>query len=586
MRQQEYTGKKQISNHHVRNRFGKPETESKEEYAADLERQIAEKNERKNREKNDRRQPEGGFLGMGQTSPAPPPNHQRGAYHRYQDDVSNDGYESTNSNAQKQSKYLRELDEQIRIKREMKQKEMQMYGMANNQAQQPPPQNIYMADAPDLKGSRKQFPNETAKIWNSTIFPSSPMRSPQILNKYSTLPGISNNSTEDFIRHNLEKLSAFPPSNLQSSPQDPHRASPQPTNYLRGAINEAAMTDWQRDELRVREDAKKRNQKEIQDVLKQQIALKEFEKQKQKEMQRLEDEKEAKRLEKEQAMLKERYAKEKEEAEKKAEQERKEKERAIAEKKARRQKEEEEIPVPRKAKKVIRLPSPDQSHDIKTSLPFRSNSPPLPAVLKRMKEEGYVEQPSVQSSYETVSSQQASSNQGGSTETLERQDASFTEQIRKTNNFSRQSNRSSRSRGRIGEVEEDDNREILAQLQAIQRELQNEDIKVQNQLRTEPSLPSVTQAERIRFEHDLKEIDDDINNEAGFRSRIGKTPIPPSAPPRRDLKSSQQFRRYREVHTPNEARQTPSSTTIPRPPPTRQLETESQILDISRNIQM
>jgi hypothetical protein len=49
------------------NRFGKPGIGSKEEYAADLERQITEKNERKIREKRDRGKPEGGFLGMGET---------------------------------------------------------------------------------------------------------------------------------------------------------------------------------------------------------------------------------------------------------------------------------------------------------------------------------------------------------------------------------------------------------------------------------------------------------------------------------------------------------------------------------------
>ena len=76
-------------------------------------------------------------------------------------------------------------------------------------------------------------------------------------------------------------------------------------------------------------------------------------------------------------------------------------------------------------------------------------------------------------------------------------------------------------------------------------------------------------------------IDDGINNEEPFRSqRLGKTPHPPSATPRRDLKSSQQFRKYREVHTPKTVPPTPSSYRLPR------LETESQIFDISRNIQM
>ena len=146
-----------------------------------------------------------------------------------------------------------------------------------------------------------------------------------------------------------------------------------------------------------------------------------------------------------------------------------EKEKAIAEKKARKQKEQEEIPVPRKAKKVIRLPSPDQSHEVLSSQPFRSTSPPLPAVLKRMKEDGYVEPPSIQSSYETISSQQTSTNQG-SGESVDKNYQSGEVQ-RSLNNMSRQSNKSARSkRGTTPfQQEDDDNREILAQLQAIQR---------------------------------------------------------------------------------------------------------------------
>ena len=171
--QQQSQQQQRSRNPTVRNRYGKPELETKQEYAADLERQIAEKNERKNREKSDRRQPEGGFLGMGhQQSPIPPINNNNrnggggGGGYRYTDDASNDGYESTNSNAQKQSRYLRELDEQIRIKKEMRQKEQQQsmhqggnsayYQQQQGGGQQPPPQNIYMADMSDSKGSRKQ----------------------------------------------------------------------------------------------------------------------------------------------------------------------------------------------------------------------------------------------------------------------------------------------------------------------------------------------------------------------------------------------------------------------------------------------
>lgn len=107
----------------------------------------------------------------------------------------------------------------------------------------------------------------------------------------------------------------FPP---QERREDTSPYPPKPTNYLRGNIPIEAMTDNQRDDLMVREEAKKRNQIEIQEVLKQQIAQKEYEKQKRKAEQKMEDEKERERIEKEQALLKERYQREKLEAQKKA----------------------------------------------------------------------------------------------------------------------------------------------------------------------------------------------------------------------------------------------------------------------------
>ncbi|KAJ3336769.1 hypothetical protein HDU91_001657, partial [Kappamyces sp. JEL0680] len=98
-----------------KSRHGRPENPSKQEYAAELERQISEKNERTKYEKKLAKQPDSGFLG----GPS-----------RYADDQSNDGYESSHSAAaqtrlQQQSRYNRELNEQIRIKNEMKQKELQ-----------------------------------------------------------------------------------------------------------------------------------------------------------------------------------------------------------------------------------------------------------------------------------------------------------------------------------------------------------------------------------------------------------------------------------------------------------------------------
>jgi hypothetical protein len=106
----------------------------------------------------------------------------------------------------------------------------------------------------------------------------------------------------------------FPPSSFED------RASPTAgggTTFLRGAMNMETLPDWQRDDMRNREDAKKRNQKEIQDVLKQQIAQKEFERQKRISDQKAEDEKEQIKLNKEQQLLKEKYQREREEQQKK-----------------------------------------------------------------------------------------------------------------------------------------------------------------------------------------------------------------------------------------------------------------------------
>lgn len=176
-----------------------------------------------------------------------------------------------------------------------------------------------------------------------------------------------------------------------------------------------------------------------------------------------------------------------------------EKEKAIAEKRSRMKQEEENVPVPRKAKKVIRMPSPDASQEIIQAAPFRSDSPPLPAVLKKMKEENSLSSSqqiasTTQSPNENISSQ-------GQSESF-RSSQNEIAALRRSANYSRQSTRSARRQS----GNEEDNREILAQLQAIQRELQNEDRKIQEDLKAQPSLPSITQAERIRFEHDIEEM--------------------------------------------------------------------------------
>jgi hypothetical protein len=129
--------------------------------------------------------------------------------------------------------------------------------------------------------------------------------------------------------------------------------------------------------------------------LKQQIADKELKKQREIQEKRLDDEKEQQRIEREQIFLNEKYRREREEALKKEEEEKFEQERLRKEKRDR-----ENLAEPPVQKLVMskRGISPSNREAMTTRVkspipnvdptPFRSSSPPLPAVLKRMKEQG------------------------------------------------------------------------------------------------------------------------------------------------------------------------------------------------------
>jgi myosin heavy subunit len=262
-----------------------------------------------------------------------------------------------------QHMYLKELDDQIRQKKELLERERRL----EHEMPSPP----VALDA--MSRQRKQFPGETAKMFTSAVFPPSPHRSS--FNPYMTLPPIHNASQED-----LSMQSLFPPT------------APDRTTFVRGAMNVAELPQWKQDELLQKEDQKKRQQKEIQDVLKQQIAEKEQLKQKQKLEQRMEDEKEQKRILQEQQELYERYAREKEEQRKKEEQEALEKQAKLAKQKQEREEEQkyqQSLSKSAKAKRAQRPPSPeDPPMQVVAPQPFRSTSPPLPAVMKKMKEQG------------------------------------------------------------------------------------------------------------------------------------------------------------------------------------------------------
>ena len=96
-------------------RFRQPTKESKQDYAADLDRQIKEKEARKRSEKQLDRQQDYGFLGGANPIPNPSRQNQNGRNPiRQSDEYSNDGYESSVSkNSQnrllQQNRYNREL---------------------------------------------------------------------------------------------------------------------------------------------------------------------------------------------------------------------------------------------------------------------------------------------------------------------------------------------------------------------------------------------------------------------------------------------------------------------------------------------
>lgn len=148
------------------------------------------------------------------------------------------------------------------------------------------------------------------------------------------------------------------------------------------------IPEWEKDDAY----RKRATQQSIQDALKQQIADKENLKRHNLEVERLHDEKEQRRLDVERQMLTEKYAREKEEARLKDDKDRLENE-ARALEKARleksnsfdsRKEDRSQLPAP---KRHVPELAGDRS-PVNAPIPFRSSSPPIPTVLKRMKEQG------------------------------------------------------------------------------------------------------------------------------------------------------------------------------------------------------
>ncbi|KAI8897866.1 hypothetical protein BC833DRAFT_592095 [Globomyces pollinis-pini] len=356
---------------------------SKSEYAAALEKQIAEKEAKKRLDRKLKQQTEPGmFFSTSSSRSDKVSNVQPNTHHHHHSELT-DRYSSRNQ--QSQSQYLKELDDQIRIKKEIRQKESYDYNHPPNSQSHEYPPSTSPFSLPDIHHTRKQFPNERAKILHSDVFPQSPS-TPTFQNHYSTLPPIQAQSN---ISQSKYKGGDYQNFGEESFP--PNQGVEIPTNFLRGAMQVKDMPQWQREEMVIKEQLKQKNQREVQNVLRQQIAEKEMLKQKQIEQQRKEDEIERVRIEREQALLKEKYRKEREEALKKEEEERKEKERL---KKIKEQEEEKQTQNTHKVQtKRTKLSKPAISRTqspvpIQTvSIPFRSDSPPIPTLLKKMKQD-------------------------------------------------------------------------------------------------------------------------------------------------------------------------------------------------------
>ncbi|KAJ3254717.1 hypothetical protein HK103_006869 [Boothiomyces macroporosus] len=573
-----------------RNYTGK-KYQSKEQYAKELDRQIAEKAKQKQAEKQKQLEPIN-------------PVKTRNLYNKYNNNFIHERAENPDfhERVQQQSKYLKDLDEQIRVKNEMLQRQKllerredsEIYGVKEFKNSSP-----YSTGAPELfHHSRKQFPDQQAKIYHSEVFPSISNRSPS-LNQYSALPPIGANvlinneySPSRMMEqrsHNLSMNSSFPPSNLTFDKvlnnQGSNVSDPAQTKYLRGAMQLEDMPAWQKEEFLAKEQMKQKNQRDIQ----MQIAEKERQKQIQLEKQKIEDEKERIRIENELNLMREQYKREQEEDRKKAEMERLENERIQKEKLEKERQAEMLLKEPlTKPKRVVRHPSPEPEHERDIPAPqFRSNSPPIPAVLKKMKEEGIIAPDSNTTEQVKESTQNITNSppiRSKHTESLKQQSAATREPAEsepsmseiKTKSSLKETSATTNTKVHEPKVEEysivDSNHEILEQLAAIQRELESENHKLRQDMEQDvkplvkdlPPDPLLAKVESM--ERDIERI------KSRSAARKPRTPYESMDPQGRNSISS----KFRKLKTPIESINASKEL----------FTTETEIMDISNNLNL
>ncbi|KAJ3322502.1 hypothetical protein HDV06_003046 [Boothiomyces sp. JEL0866] len=598
--------------------FSSKKYQSKEQYAKDLgdrnlivDRQIAEKAKQRQAEKQRQLEPEAGFEINNRRQSKPVKT--RNQYNKYNNNFVHERAENPEFHERvlQQSRYLKDLDEQIRIKNEMLQRQKllerredsEMLGVKEFKNASP-----YSTGAPELvHHSRKQFPDQQAKLFHSEVFPTVTNRSPS-LNQFSALPPIGGNALinneyspsrmMEQRNHNLSMNSSFPPSNLdfdklinnkQANP--PNAYDPTHTKYLRGAMQLEDMPAWQKEEFLAKEQMKQKNQRDIQ----MQIAEKERQKQIQLEQQKIEDEKERIRIETELNRMREQYKREQEEDRKKAELEKQENERIKKEKLEKERQAEKLLKEPlTKPKRVIRQQSPGNESltfepENENEFPvtqFRSNSPPLPAVLKKMKERNFVPEHTPEetprepiqntSNSPPIRSKHIESLKKQNEEQEQDRDLEKSPAIEYDNKeIQPLNNQEHRSSARVAKSEQNaminSNHEILEQLAAIQRELESENNKVRQDMTQEDK----TQAKQLQDDPLLSRVENMEKDIERIKSRSSArklhTPYEPLDPPKRNSVSS----KYRKLKT-------PVAISVPK----ELFATETQIMDISNNLNL
>ncbi|KAJ3090777.1 hypothetical protein HK102_002736 [Quaeritorhiza haematococci] len=454
------------------------------------------------------------------------------------------------------SRYLQELDEQVRLKRmkaeqekmrirmedEKKEKEIAEYNPWGKAGAGAPMRN---SDG-SLHGRRKgpfqdpDNPGETSSPMAQTSQPQ-PGYQPQDLfggNNFLeslrnlTLGGgggdsllLSNGAAGPGARLGGLGLSGPSPMDLINAAaglgggeQNPNPSGTSQTperSFLRGQKPINGLNPWEKDEM----SRKQRLQNETQDVLRRQIAEKEAEKARQAELRRLEEEREQDRLRKEQEELKLRYERELEESRKKEEETKKENERQVAERamkqKVEQERREQALLEAQKSAEADRMtkrngmgltaqsPVPEVTA-MPPSQPFRSNSPPIPTLRKKSSgTDGFgnlTEQPPLPpaDSFRSQNQNRGRPMSGGSPP------------IKGALSFGGESFMGDNERMPLGtqqapqqQGEQADKQALLEQLFAIQRDLQQEQFKVKSEL----SSQSTKQQEKVSEKSGGKIID-------------------------------------------------------------------------------